>query len=269
MTYESLKYEVVDPRVAIVTFDTPARLNAISEKRLDEIEAVLTVVEQDADLGALILTGGEGNAYCVGLDLDLLDRAFYDIPYFERVIRRIDGIVLRLEALTIPTIAAINGYARAGGFEISMGCDFILMADEAKIGDVHTDAGVIPAVTSIRLARRIGVQRAKEIIWTGRWMTGTEAVDCGLALKSVPRAALRSEAIAFAASMTSKPGPCIAANKSVFQQSVDQTIGQSVENEIAVFARFMTEQPFGKEGYAAYREGREPFWKTGGAKAGT
>lgn len=267
MTYETLKYEVVEPRVAIVTFDTPARLNAISEKRLDEIEAVLTVVEQDTDLGALILTGGEGNAYCVGLDLDLLDRAFYDIPYFERVIRRIDGIVLRLEALTIPTIAAINGFARAGGFEISMGCDFILMADEAKIGDVHTDAGVIPAVTSIRLARRIGVQRAKEIIWTGRWMTGAEAVECGLALKSVPRASLRNEAIAFAASMTSKPGPCIAANKSVFQQSVDETIGQSVENEIAVFVRFMTDEPFGKEGYAAYREGREPFWKTGGVKA--
>ena len=152
--------------------------------------------------------------------------------------------------------------ARAGGFEISMGCDFIVMADEALIGDVHTDAGVIPAVTSMRLARRIGVQRAKEIIWTGRWMSGAEAVDCGLALKSFPRASLRTEAIAFAASMTSKPGPCIAANKSVFQRSVDQTIDQCVENEIEVFVRFMTEEPYGKEGYASYREGRPPFWKT-------
>ena len=61
--------------------------------------------------------------------------------------------------------------------------------------------------------------------------------------------------------MTSKPGPCIAANKSVFQQSVDATIEQCVDNEIAVFVRFMTEEPYGKEGYAAYREGREPFWK--------
>ena len=261
MNYETLKYEVVEPRVAIVTFDTPARLNAISERRLDDIEAVLSVVENDATLGALVLTGGEGKAYCVGLDLDLLDRAFVDIAFFERVIRRINGIVLRLEALSIPTIAAINGYARAGGFEISMGCDFILMANEALIGDVHTDAGVIPAVTSMRLARRIGTQRAKEIIWTGRWMTGAEAVECGLALKSVPRAELRAQSIAFAASMTTKPGPCIAANKSVFQQSVDQPITQGVENEIAVFVRFMTEEPYGKEGYAAYREGREPFWK--------
>ena len=266
MTYETLRYEVVAPRVAVVTFDTPARLNAISERRLDELEAVLGVVENEAGLGALILTGGDGPAYCVGLDLDLLDRAFHDIPYFERVIRRIDGIVRRLEALTIPTIAAINGYARAGGFEVSMGCDFILMADEALIGDVHTDAGVIPAVTSMRLARRIGVQRAKEIIWTGRWMTGAEAVACGLALRSVPRATLRAEAVAFAASMTSKPGPCIAANKSVFQRSVDQSIAQGVENEIAVFVRFMIDEPYGKEGYAAYRERRLPFWKTDAAK---
>ena len=259
--FQTLRFEKADHRIGIVTFDTPARLNAISEKRLDEIEAVLAIVENDADLGALILTGGDASAYCVGLDLDLLDRAFYDIPYFESVVRRINGIVLRLEALTIPTIAAVNGFARAGGFEISMGCDFIVMADEALIGDVHTDAGVIPAVTSMRLARRIGVQAAKELIWTGRWMTGSEAVACGLALWSVPKAGLRAAAIDFAASMTSKPGPCIAANKSVFQRSVDQTIGQSVENEIAVFVQFMTEEPYGKEGYAAYREGREPFWK--------
>ncbi len=267
MKYETLKYEVVEPRVAIVNFDTPVRPNAISEKRLDDIEAVLGVVESDPAPGALVLTGGEGNAYCVGLDLDLLDRAFYDIPYFERVIRRINGIVLRLEALPIPTIAAVNGYARAGGFEISMGCDFILMADEPLIGDVHTDAGVIPAVTSMRLPRRIGVQRAKEIIWTGRWMTGAEAVECGLALKSFPRARLRDETIAFAASMTSKPGPCIADNKSVFQKSVDQPIPQEVENEIAVFVRFMTEEPYGKEGYAAYRDGGEPFWEQNGTAA--
>jgi enoyl-CoA hydratase/carnithine racemase len=262
MTYTTLHYEKVEPRIGIVTFDTPDRLNAITERRLDEIDAVLTEVERDPDLGALILTGGEGNAFCVGLDLDLLDRAFDDIPYFERVVHRLNGIVLRLEALSIPTIAAVNGFARAGGFEICMGCDFIVLADEAKIGDVHTDAGVLPAVTSVRLSRRIGTMRAKEVIWTGRWLTGPEAVGCGLALWSVPRAALRSRSIAFAASMTTKPGPCIAANKSVFQASVDRTVEEGVATELAVFVRYMSEQPYGKEGYAAYREGRKPFWQT-------
>ena len=260
--FPTLRWEKVDPQIGICTFNTPERLNSISEQRLADLEAVLTEAESDTDLRALILTGGEGNAYCVGLDLELLDRAFYDIPYLESVVRRLNTIVLRLEALTIPTIAAVNGYARAGGFEISMGCDFIVMADEAKIGDVHTDAGVLPAVTSMRLARRIGTQRAKELIWTGRWFTGAEAVGSGLALWSVPRADLRAKAVAFAASMASKPGPCIAANKSVFQMSVDKPIDEGVENEIAVFVRFMTEQPYGKEGYAAYREGRKPFWQT-------
>ena len=267
--YKSLLYEKVEPNIGIVTFNTPDRLNAITAQRLDDLEAVLGEVERDRQLGALILTGGEGRAYCVGLDLELLDRAFYDIPYFESVIHRINGIVLRLEALPIPTIAAVNGYARAGGFEISMGCDFIVMADEAQIGDVHTDAGVLPAVTSMRLARRVGTQRAKEIIWTARWMDGPQAVASGLALWSVPRAQLRAKAVQFAASMSSKPGPCIAANKSVFQMSVDQPIEQGVANEIAVFVKFMTDEPYGKEGYAAYREGREPFWKLAGATAVT
>jgi enoyl-CoA hydratase/carnithine racemase len=261
-TYPSLLYEKVEPQIGIVTFNTPERLNSISEQRLADLEAVLSAAEADSQLRALMLHGGPGRAYCVGLDLDLLDRAFYDIPYFESVIRRINAIVLRLEALSIPTIAAVNGFARAGGFEISMGCDFIVVADEAKIGDVHTDAGVLPAVTSMRLARRIGTQRAKELIWTGRWLSGAEAVACGLALWSVPRAQLRSKAIEFAASMAGKPGPCIAANKSVFQASADKTIAEGVDNEIAAFVRFMTEQPYGKEGYAAYREGRKPFWQT-------
>ncbi len=259
--YASLLYETVAPQIGIVTFNTPARLNAISEQRLDDLEAVLTAVERDTALRALVLHGGPGNAYCVGLDLDLLDRAFDDIPYFESVVRRINGIVLRLEALPIPTIAAVNGYARAGGFEISMGCDFIVIANEAKIGDVHTDAGVLPAVTSLRLARRIGTQRAKELIWTGRWWSGAEAVAAGLALWSVPRAELRGKAIAFAASMAGKPGPCIAANKSVFQDGADKPIADGVEIEIAAFVRYMAEQPYGKEGYAAYREGRKPFWQ--------
>ena len=76
---------------------------------------------------------------------------------------------------------------------------------------------------------------------------------------------MRDKAVEFAASMGCKPGPCIAANKSVFQMSVDQTIEQGVANEMAVFVKYMNEEPYGKAGYAAYREGREPFWKVRGS----
>jgi len=258
--FSSLQYERVDD-IGVLTFTTPERLNAISEARLTELEAVLSLAEADPALRGLILHGGDGQAFCVGLDLDLLDRAFNDLAYFGQVVRRLAGIVARLEALPVPTIAAVNGFARAGGFELTLGCDFLLMADEARIGDVHTDAGVLPATASLRLKRRIGEQQAKAMIWSARWYSGAEAVAVGLALRSVPRAALRAEALALAASMADKPRSCIAANKSVFQRGVDATLGEGVAIELAVFDHYMASEPHGREGYTAFRERRLPAWK--------
>ena len=258
--FTSLTYAVRE-RTAIITFATPDNLNAITDTRLGELEAALALVEADQQLGALVVSGGDGAAFCVGLDLSLLDKAFSDIPYFETVVTRLNGIISRIEALPIPTIAAINGFARAGGFELPLGCDFILMADEAKIGDVHTDAGVLPATASLRLKRRIGEQRAKELIWSARWLKGQEAVDFGLAWKSVPRAALLETALAMAASFTDKPRACIASNKAVFQQGEELGTAAGAALEIALFVKYMAEQPYGREGYNAYREKRQPFWK--------
>ena len=259
--YQTLRFEVVDG-VAIATFTTPQQLNALTEQRMDELEAVIDEVQRRADIGALVLHGGEGKAFCVGLDLDLLDKAFAHIPYFMQVVTRLAGLIARLEALPVPTIAAVNGFARAGGFELALACDFLLMADEGLIGDAHTDAGVLPAASSLRLKRRVGEQRAKEVIWTARWYTGPEAVAIGLALRSVPRAALRAEAQAFALTLTDKPRACIAANKSVYQRGVDATLAEGVAIELQVFEAYMGGEPHGREGYTAYREGRPPSWKT-------
>lgn len=259
MPYTTLSYEVAD-RIGVMTFTMPERLNGISEERLDDIEHVLDEAEADPDLRALIITGS-GKAFCVGLDLGLLDRAFDDIPYFETVVRRLSRIVLRIEALEIPTIAAINGFARAGGFEMTLGCDFCIIADEAKIGDVHTDAGVVPAFVSLRLRRRVGDQRAKDILWTARWYTGPEAVDIGLALKSVPLARLLDEAKAYARSITDKPRAAIAALKRIYIEGAQMGVAEGTALELERFVNYMSTQPYGREGYRAFREKREPAWR--------
>lgn len=263
MNFQSLTLSV-HQRVALVEFTTPELLNSLTETRFAELEAVLDRVEADGDLSALVLWGGEGKSFCVGLDLDLLDRAFDDLPYFEQVVRRLARLIERIEALPIPTLAAVNGFARAGGFELALGCDFMIVADEARLGDVHTDAGVLPAASSLRLKRRIGEQRAKEVIWTARWYQGAEAMAAGLALRSVPRAQLRAEALAFAASIADKPRATIAANKAVFQQGVDAGVREGAELELRHFMAYLQNQPYGREGYRAYREGRQPAWKSKG-----
>ncbi|WP_439486860.1 enoyl-CoA hydratase/isomerase family protein [Blastomonas fulva] len=259
MGYSSLTFDIAD-RIGLITFTTPEKLNAISEARLADLESVLDAVEADPDIRALIITG-TGNAFCVGLDLDLLDRAFDDIGYFTATVRRLSNIVTRIEALEIPTIAAINGYARAGGFEMTLGCDFCIIANEARIGDVHTDAGVVPAFVSLRLRRRVGDQRAKDILWTARWYTGPEAVDIGLALKSVPLASLVDEARAYAASITDKPRAAIAALKRIYIEGATMGVAEGTELELGYFAEYMGSQPYGREGYRAFREKRVPTWR--------
>ena len=261
MSFSTLTYDVSD-RIGVMTFTQPERLNALSEARLGEIEAVLDEVEADSDLGALIITG-TGKAFCVGLDLDLLDRAFDDIAYFEATVRRLSVIIGRIEALEIPTIAAINGYARAGGFEITLGCDFCIIANQAMIGDAHTDSGVVPACVTLRLKRRVGEQRAKELMFTARWYSGPEAVAIGLAIKSVPLASLLEDARAYAKTMTDKPRATISAVKQIFIDGADLGVADGTELELTSFVRYMGSQSYGREGYRAYREKRTPSWKLG------
>ena len=259
MTFATLSYEVTD-RIGTMRFTTPDKLNSLTEDRFVEIEAVLDRVEADSDLGALIIAS-TGKAFCVGLDLDLLDRAFGDIAYFETVVRRVAVVIERIEALEIPTIAAVNGYARAGGFEIALGCDFVIIADEAKIGDAHTDSGVVPACVTLRTARKVGMQRAKEILFTARWYSGAEAEAVGLAIKSVPLAELDAEARKFAASMTDKPRSALASLKRILIDGAALDAAAGTELELQSFIRYMSEQPYGREGYRAFREKRVPSWK--------
>lgn len=259
MALTTLRREIIDG-IAIMTFATPDNLNGITEQRLDEIEAVLTEVEADANVRALIITG-EGRAFCVGLDLALLDRAFSDLDWFDQIVERMNTIITRIEQLDIPTITANNGFTRAGGFEISLGCDFMIIADEAKVGDVHTDAGVVPACATLRLVRRVGLQNAKEILWTAKWYKGQEAVDIGLALKSVPLANLRDEAIAFARTLTDKPRATLAVLKRIIRDGAQLSSAEGAALELAAFSHYNRTQPYGREGYTAFRENRIPAWK--------
>jgi enoyl-CoA hydratase/carnithine racemase len=259
MNFTTMRFETIE-QVGIVTFSVPDRLNAIDEARLTDLETLLSHLETDGETRALIVTG-EGRAFCVGLDLDLLDRAFGDIPFFVSIANRLSKIIERIEALPIPTIAAVNGFARAGGFEMCLGMDFMIIADTARIGDAHTDAGVVPACVTLRLRRRVGQQRAKDLIFSARWLEGPEAVEWGLALVCVPAAALRTASLAFAHRFTDKPRATIAAMKHIFVEGEGLDVAAGTELELRSFADYMTNEPYGREGYRAFREKRAPNWR--------
>jgi enoyl-CoA hydratase/carnithine racemase len=178
-------------------------------------------------------------------------------------VTRLSRIIERIEALPIPTIAAVNGFARAGGFELCLGMDFMIIADSARIGDAHTDAGVVPACVTLRLRRRIGQQRAKELILSARWLDGRQAVDYGLALYCVPAAELLARATSFAHSFTDKPRATVAAMKRIFVEGEGLCVAEGTALELRSFVAYMSTEPYGIEGYRAFREKRQPSWRAG------
>jgi len=256
---ESLIFEIRD-RVAYVTFSTPERLNSVDERRLGDLDDVVTALEGNDELVAAVFTG-QGKAFCVGLDKDLLKRAFGDMDYFGDVIRRYNDILNRIEELPMPTLAVVNGYARAGGIELALACDIIIISDSALIGDNHTHYGVMPGGGSTqRLPRRVGEQRAKELIWSARWLNADEAVDCGLALMSAPADSLAENVEEFLASFRDKPRAVLEVVKRTIHGGRDLPVRDGVEVEIAAFKHYMGELPYAREGFAASMENRRPGW---------
>ncbi len=257
--FDTLTFEVRD-RVAYVQFTTPQTLNSISEQRIADLEDVVAAVGADVNIRALTFTGS-GRAFCVGLDLGLLERAFYDIPYFERTIRRLQKVLFELEDLPVAVVAAVNGLARAGGFEMLLAADFVVIADEAKIGDAHAHLGVLPgAGCSQRLPRRVGEQRAKELILLARWITGQEAAAMGLALRSVPLAELPVAVEAIVAEMRHRPRETTRALKREIHAARHLDLRAGVEFETTTFVEYMTRLSIGREGYEASLAGRDPNW---------
>lgn len=168
---------------AIVAFKRPDRMNALVPQLLSEFENAMKELDEDPAIGVVILTG-RGKAFCVGLDVAVLqsDGPGPFLPFNPaRIISEWKG----------PVIAAINGLSVTGGFEITVACDIILAAEEAVFIDTHSRVGLLPGWgLSVRLHRAIGIYRAKELELTGRRLAAAEAADWGLVNRVLPAAEL-------------------------------------------------------------------------------
>jgi enoyl-CoA hydratase/carnithine racemase len=257
---ETMSLAVAD-RVARITFTRPEAMNSLTARVFDDLEAAIDAAEADPDVRVLVI-GGTGRAFSVGLDLTLLDEAFADPAVWERIAKRLAALTLRLEGLSMPVIAAVNGLARAGGFELLLACDLVLIADSARIADAHAEFGVIPAGGSTaRLPRIVGRQCAREIFLTGRWIPAAEAVELGIALKSVPADELDAAVAELAGRLARRSRNCMAAMKRQFAAVEALPLAEAVVPEIEEFVSYVTPADSdGQEGYRAYRENRPPAW---------
>jgi len=165
--------------VALLTLDRPEALNALNSEVIAGLEAALDAL---GDARALVLTGGGPKAFVAGADI--AEMRHLDHVGAAGFARRGQAVFARLEALPIPTIAAVNGFALGGGCELALACDLVLAGPNAVFGQPEVRLGVIPGFGGTqRLVRRVGQMRAMELILSARNVKADEAVTLGLALR--------------------------------------------------------------------------------------
>ncbi len=227
MSYESIEYETAG-RVATITLNRPDRLNAIDWAMPGEIAEAVDVAEADPNVHVIVVTGA-GRAFCSGYDLKLYaetegpNPGVQEMPWDPMVDYSMMGKnteqFMRLWRCHKPTIAKIRGFAVAGGSDIALCCDVVVMAENARIG--YPPARVWGCPTTAMWVYRLGAERAKRMLLTGDLIDGTEAARIGLVLEAVPEAKLDARVDELAARMAGVPKNQLMMQKLMINQAYE------------------------------------------------
>jgi enoyl-CoA hydratase len=244
--------------VAVLTLNDPKRLNALSPTLLEAVLERCAALAADDRHRALVLTGA-GRAFAAGADIEAMSRMSpLEAEGFSRLGHRATAA---LEALAIPTIAAVNGFALGGGCELALACDWIYAADTARFGQPEVNLGLIPGFGGTsRLARRVGIAWAREIVLTGEPIGADEALRIGLANRVFPADELLDAAVAAAGTAAGKGPLAVTAAKRVIGegQGADVRVAHALEQ--AAFGVVFSSADRA-EGIAAFLEKRDPTFR--------
>lgn len=241
--------------IYLITIDRPKVLNALSEEVIDKLDATIDELKAKTDLRVVILTGAGEKAFVAGADI----AAMKDLgaEKAQAFARKGQSVFLKLEKLGVPVIAAVNGFALGGGFELSLACDFIFASDNAKFGLPEVTLGLIPGFGGTqRLSRNLGLHYAKYLTTTGAMVSATEMKSRGLVVDILPQEELMDKVLEVAKAIAKKTGGnSVMAAKNAIQMGFDESLEQGLILEAQVFSGLFSGDE-AKEGMAAFVEKR-------------
>jgi enoyl-CoA hydratase len=258
MAYENIIF-AVNEGIATITFNRPKALNALNGALLAELSQALDQIAADEDIRVLVLTGAGDKSFVAGADITEL--ATFNSLSAKNFAEIGHGIIRKLQLLPIAVIAAVNGFALGGGTEIAIACDFIYASENARFGQPEINLGVIPGFGGTqRLPRLIGTNMAKELIFTGKMVSATEALQIGLANKVVPQDQLMDEVLKIAGEIAAKGKVSLREAKRAINHGMDVDLATGCSIEIDAFAISFA-SPDAKEGTTAFVEKRKAYFK--------
>jgi enoyl-CoA hydratase len=208
--------------VALLTLDRPSLLNALDRATLEALQAHVAALAKDASLRAVVVTG-EGRAFAAGADI--AEMRSLDVLGGEAFSRLGHAALGALEALAVPTIAAVNGFALGGGCELACACDWIYASNKARFGQPEVNLGLLPGFGGTsRLLRRVGLAWAKELVLSGEPIDAETAQRIGLVNRVFAPEALLPAALAAGETIARKGPFAVAQAKRVLQEGQDADV---------------------------------------------
>jgi enoyl-CoA hydratase len=258
MDMQFIKNEIKDS-VAIVTIHRPESLNALNSQILHELDFCLHDLDENETVKVVILTGAGEKAFVAGGDIK--EMLSLDVAGAHLFSQTGQSLVLFIQDMSKPVIAAVNGYALGGGLELALACDFIYASETARFGLPEVTLGVLPGFGGTQtLARAVGPARAKELIFTGRVLSAKEALEWRLVNAIFPEDELMKQTLATANKIAHNGSIAITSAKEALVQGLDLSRPEGFPLENDLFADlFSTEDR--KEGLQAFLEKRSPVFK--------
>jgi enoyl-CoA hydratase len=255
-----VQYEV-SSGVATLWLNRPEVKNCVNWGLLTQLGAALERAEEDEAV-RVVLIRGRGHTFCAGADLNMLDAEFLGTTTNSVRIAQVSARTFdRAFNLAKPTIAVVEGHAVAGGFELLISCDFCIAADDAKIGDFHIRRALFGGAGPIyRLPRYIGLRKTKELLLTGKLLSGRDAADWGLANASAPSERLDEVVEEFVAPLLDKSAFTMRITKLAANRGLDGDTETLIALE-SMTCNVAHQSEDAREGVQAFLEKRQPVWK--------
>jgi enoyl-CoA hydratase len=244
--------------IALLTLNRPKTLNALDRSILLALEEAIAGVAKADGIRALVLTG-EGRAFAAGADIEEMSHLSPgEAEAFSRLGHRVFS---SLEALTVPTIAAVNGFALGGGCELALSCDWIYSSTKARFGQPEVKLGLLPGFGGTsRMVRRVGVGWAKELILTGATLKADEAQRIGLVNRVFEPEELIEKTLELAEAICGVGPEAVQLAKRVMQDGQDADVRVAHHMEQSAFGLAFSSDEH-REGMGAFLEKREPEYK--------
>jgi enoyl-CoA hydratase len=257
MEYEILNTEITDG-IALVTISRPKAMNALNTKFFNEMDQLVAELSSN-DLVRVMVITGDGKAFVAGADIaEMVNKNSAEGSEFSRLGQKTFS---SFGKMSIPVIAAINGFALGGGLELAMGCDFRIASSKAKFGQPEVNLGLIPGYAGTqRLSRLTGIGDALYLLMTADMIGAEDALRIGLVQKVFEPDVFMDETIKVAKLIASKGPQAIRKLKMVVREGLEKSLYDGEKLEAKEFGTLFGEGKEGREGMLAFLEKRKPEW---------